>query len=161
MQFRSGRLAGKSRCGAPDACNNGRDLCSPCLAEPRDVRFRRAIQPACPFFGLIGLCYLCGKLAKRPEAGLAWMQFFLIHVALPCLFYRLIADKPLDHLTNGPFIAATRVCTFCAFAFSFTVGVWHTDGDMPQSVMQGVAGAYSNICRFSEPAPLWAESNSG
>ena len=45
-----------------------------------------------PFFGLIGLGFFCGKVVKRPEAGLAWMQFFLIYVALPCLFYTLIAD---------------------------------------------------------------------
>ena len=49
-----------------------------------------------PFFGLIGLGFFCGRVVKQPEAGLAWMQFFLIYVALPCLFYRLIADKPLD-----------------------------------------------------------------
>jgi len=60
-----------------------------------------------PFFGLIGLGFFCGKVVRQPEAGLAWMQFFLIYVALPCLFYRLIADKPLDELANWPFIAAT------------------------------------------------------
>ena len=60
-----------------------------------------------PFFGLIGLGFFCGKVVKQPEAGLAWMQFFLIYVALPCLFYRLIADKPLDELANWPFIIAT------------------------------------------------------
>ncbi len=40
-----------------------------------------------PFFGLIGLGFVCAKLVRRPEGGLAWMQFFLIYVALPCLFY--------------------------------------------------------------------------
>ena len=49
-----------------------------------------------PFFGLIGLGFFCAKVVKRPEGGLAWMQFFLIYVALPCLFYKLIADKPLE-----------------------------------------------------------------
>jgi predicted permease len=108
-----------------------------------------------PFFGLIGLGFFCGKVVRRPEAGLAWMQFFLIYVSLPCLFYKLIADKPLDQLTNWPFILATTVCTYCAFALSFGAGMWHTR-DMPQSVMQGVAGAYSNIGYMGPPLILSA-----
>ena len=109
-----------------------------------------------PFFGLIGLGFFCGKVVRRPEAGLAWMQFFLIYVALPCLFYRLIADKPLDQLTNWPFISATTISTYCAFALSFAAGMWYTKGDMPQSVMQGVAGSYSNIGYMGPPLILSA-----
>ncbi len=108
-----------------------------------------------PFFGLIGLGFFCGKVFRRPEAGLAWMQFFLIYVSLPCLFYTLIADKPLDQLANGPFILATTICTYCAFALSYAAGLWHTR-DMPQSVMQGVAGAYSNIGYMGPPLILSA-----
>jgi malonate transporter and related proteins len=109
-----------------------------------------------PFFGLIGLGFACGKLVERPEAGLAWMQFFIIYIALPCLFYRLIADKPLVQLLNWPFILATTLCTYCAFAVSFAAGMWHTRFDMPQSVMQGVAGAYSNIGYMGPPLVLSA-----
>ncbi|WP_262299344.1 AEC family transporter [Microvirga sesbaniae] len=108
-----------------------------------------------PFFGLIGLGFFCGRVVKRPEAGLAWMQFFLIYVALPCLFYRLIADKPLDQLANWPFIAATTVSTACAFALSFATG-WRYTKDLPQSVMQGVAGSYSNIGYMGPPLILAA-----
>jgi predicted permease len=92
---------------------------------------------------------------KRPAAGLAWMQFFLIYVSLPCLFYTLIADKPLSQLTNWPFIVATTVCTYVAFALSFAAGMWHTR-DMPQAVMQGVAGSYSNIGYMGPPLILSA-----
>jgi hypothetical protein len=108
-----------------------------------------------PFFGLIGLGFFCGKVVRQPESGLAWMQFFLIYVALPCLFYRLIADKPLDQLANWPFIAATTLSTFCAFALSFAAG-WRYTKDMPQSVMQGVAGSYSNIGYMGPPLILSA-----
>jgi predicted permease len=93
---------------------------------------------------------------KRPEGGLAWMQFFLIYVALPCLFYRLIADKPLEQLANWPFIMATTLCTYCAFALSFAVGMWHVRWHMPQGVMQGVAGSYSNIGYMGPPLVLSA-----
>lgn len=108
-----------------------------------------------PFFGLIALGFACGKFVRRPEAGLAWMQFFLIYIALPCLFYRLIADKPLDQLTNWWFVAVTTLSTYCAFALSFAAGMWHTR-DMPQSVMQGVAGSYSNIGYMGPPLILSA-----
>ncbi len=108
-----------------------------------------------PFFGLIGLGFFCGRVVKQPEAGLAWMQFFLIYVALPCLFYRLIADKPLDELANWPFIAATTFSTACAFVLSFATG-WRYTRDLPQSVMQGVAGSYSNIGYMGPPLILAA-----
>ncbi len=109
-----------------------------------------------PFFGLIGLGFFCAKIVRRPEGGLAWMQFFLIYVALPCLFYRLIADKPLEQLANWPFVITTTLCTYCAFALSFAVGMWHTRWDMPQGVMQGVAGSYSNIGYMGPPLVLSA-----
>ena len=109
-----------------------------------------------PFFGLIALGFFCAKMVKRPEGGLAWMQFFLIYVALPCLFYKLIADKPLEQLANWPFIMATTLTTYCAFALSFAVGMWHVRWHMPQGVMQGVAGSYSNIGYMGPPLVLSA-----
>ena len=49
-----------------------------------------------PFFGLILLGFAIGRYKQLPEEGLAWLQFFLIYVALPPLFYRLIADRKLS-----------------------------------------------------------------
>ena len=111
-----------------------------------------------PFFGLIALGYFSGLRgrAKRGEAGLAWMQFFLIYISLPALFFKLIADKPLEQLTNWPYIFATTLCTYIVFAISFSAGMFHTKGDMPQSVMQGVAGSYSNIGYMGPPLVLAA-----
>jgi malonate transporter and related proteins len=109
-----------------------------------------------PFFGMIALGYFCGKRVKLPAAGLAWMQFFLIYVSLPMLFYRLIADKPLSDLTNWPYVIATTLATYVVFALSFTVGLYFTRGSLPQSVMQGVAGAYSNIGYMGPPLVLAA-----
>ena len=108
-----------------------------------------------PFFGLIALGFFCGKVVHQHEAGLAWMQFFLIYVALPCLFFRLIADKPLDELANWPFIAVTTLCTFLAFALAFATG-WRHTRDLPQAVMQAVAGSYSNVGYMGPPLVLGA-----
>jgi len=60
---------------------------------------------ALPYFGLIFLGLLCGKLKQIPETGLAWMNFFLIYVSLPCLFYRVLAQTPLEQLNNPRFSA--------------------------------------------------------
>jgi predicted permease len=109
-----------------------------------------------PFFGLIGLGYFCGRRIKLPVAGLAWMQFFLIYVSLPALFFRLIADKPLSDLTNWPFIAGTTLATYVVFALSFAIGLYFTRGNLAQAVMQGVAGAYSNIGYMGPPLILAA-----
>ena len=109
-----------------------------------------------PFFGVIGLGYFCGKRMKLPAEGLAWMQFFLIYVSLPTLFFRLIADKPLTDLTNWPYILGTTLSTYCVFAMSFAVGLYFTKGNLPQAVMQGVAGAYSNIGYMGPPLILAA-----
>ncbi|MET0746127.1 MAG: AEC family transporter [Microvirga sp.] len=108
-----------------------------------------------PFFGLIGLGFLCGKFVRQPDGGLAWMQFFLIYVALPCLFYRLIAGKSLDELTNWSFIAATTTGTLVAFVLSFAAG-WRHTRELPQAVMQGVAGSYSNVGYMGPPLVLGA-----
>ncbi len=111
-----------------------------------------------PFFGLIALGYAFGWYGRRRrgEAGLAWMQFFLIYVSLPALFFKLIADKPLEQLTNWPFVFATTLCTYIAFVLALIAGLVFTKGDMPQSVMQGVAGSYSNIGYMGPPLVLSA-----
>ncbi len=109
-----------------------------------------------PFFGLILLGFAIGRYKKLPEVGLVWLQFFLIYVALPPLFFRLIADKPLSELANWRFIAGTTIATFCAFGLSFALGYRHTRGDLPQAVMQGMAGSYSNIGYMGPPLILAA-----
>lgn len=114
------------------------------------------IDLVAPFFGLIALGYAIGRYKKLPESGLVWLQFFLIYVSLPALFYKLIADKPITELSNWSFIIGTTLATYCAFALSFAAGMFFTRGDMPQSVMQGVAGAYSNIGYMGPPLILAA-----
>lgn len=133
---------------------------------PRGVTASRRTEPMAdlasilnlvvPFFGLILLGFVIGRYKGLPESGLVWLQFFLIYVALPPLFYRLIADKPLSELANPRFILGTVLATFCAFALSFAVGLRHAKGDTPQAVMQAVAGSYSNVGYMGPPLVLAA-----
>ncbi len=100
---------------------------------------------ALPFFGLIFLGFLCAKIRRLPEEGLAWMNFFIIYVSLPALFFKLIATTPFEQLSNWPFILSTTLCTYIAFALSFAVGIWVTGGDIRSAAIQGALGGYSNV----------------
>ncbi len=100
---------------------------------------------ALPYFGLIFLGYACGRFKRIPETGLAWMNFFLIYVALPCLFYRILAKTPLEELNNVPFVVATSLSTYVAFALAFLAGVLMMRGSKTDATMAGLAGAYGNI----------------
>jgi predicted permease len=102
------------------------------------------INLALPFFGLIFLGLACGKYKQIPETGLAWMNFFIIYVALPCLFYRVLAQTPLEQLNNVPFIVGTTLATGSAFALSFAVG-WAYRRNMAEATIAALSGAYGNI----------------
>jgi predicted permease len=99
---------------------------------------------AAPFFGLIFLGLLCGKLKQIPDTGLAWMNFFLIYVSLPCLFYRVLAQTPLEQLNNPPFIVATMLATGAMFALAFLFG-WLFRRHLGEATIAGLSGAYGNI----------------
>jgi malonate transporter and related proteins len=102
------------------------------------------INLAAPFFGLIFLGLFCGKLKQIPDTGLAWMNFFLIYVSLPCLFYRVLAQTPLERLNNPPFIVATMLTTATMFALAFLIG-WLFRRHMGEATIAGLSGAYGNI----------------
>lgn len=103
------------------------------------------VSLAFPFFGLILLGFACGRLMKIPEAGLAWMNFFIVYVALPPLFFKLIGATPIEELTNWRFIAATTFCTYMVFVLSFGIGLFVSKGNIKESTIQGIFGAYSNV----------------
>nr|WP_321444566.1 AEC family transporter [uncultured Cohaesibacter sp.] len=100
---------------------------------------------ALPFFGLIFLGFLSGKITSLPEGGLAWLNFFVVYIALPALFFRLISQTPLEELTNWSFVVATTVTTCIVFMLAFAFGLWKTKGNMAEATIQGLAGSYSNI----------------
>jgi malonate transporter len=102
------------------------------------------INLALPFFGLIFLGLLCGKLKQIPDTGLAWMNFFLIYVSLPCLFYRVLAQTPLEQLNNPRFIVGTVLATSTMFAAAFLIG-WLFRRHLGEATIAGLSGAYGNI----------------
>ena len=100
---------------------------------------------AMPFFGLILLGYASGKIARIPAEGLAWLNFFIIYIALPALFYNLISRTPIDKLASWSFVLTTTFSTYCAFAITFSLGILISRGNIATATIQGLGGAYSNI----------------
>lgn len=100
---------------------------------------------ALPFFGLIFIGFACGKLKQIPDTALAWMNFFIVYVSLPALFYRILSQTPLEQLAKVDFVFATTLSTFWAFALAFAVGMLIRRGHIGDATIAGLAGGYGNI----------------
>ena len=99
---------------------------------------------ALPYFGLIFLGFACGRLQEIPDRGLAWMDFFILYMALPALFYRILAQTPFEQLNNVPFIVTATLATFLVLALSFGVAL-AIRRNLAESTIAALAGAYGNI----------------
>jgi malonate transporter len=100
---------------------------------------------ALPFFGLILLGYVLGKLLDIEEAGLGWMNAFIIYLALPALYFNLISVTPFAELANWRFILVTSLCTLTAFAAGIAIGWFAAGGRLDEATIQGVGAGYSNV----------------
>jgi malonate transporter len=121
------------------------DLNRPANHKYFESSMQNVISLSLPFFGLIFLGYAAGKIKQIPEAGLGWMNFFVVYLALPALFFRLLSGTPFEELANFAFIAATTFTTYIVFAVAFCIGVVATRGSIAESTILGIAGAYSNV----------------
>jgi malonate transporter and related proteins len=119
----------------------------------RDWKMRRrpelymidVLNLALPFFGLIFIGFACGKIKQIPDTALAWMNFFIVYVSLPALFFRILSQTPLEQLAQVDFIFATTLSTFWAFAIAFAVGMLIRRGRIDEATIAGLAGGYGNI----------------
>ncbi|MGQ7844914.1 AEC family transporter [Granulosicoccus sp. 3-233] len=109
-----------------------------------------------PLFGLVFLGYLSGRLKKIPLEGLAWLNFFILYIALPALFFRLLATTPVSEFANGRFLFNTTLSTFLIFALCFLVGRVLRKSDTRTATVQGFAGAYGNIGYMGPPLAIAA-----
>jgi malonate transporter len=100
---------------------------------------------ALPFFGLILLGFASGRMVRLPESGLAWLNFFILYVALPPLFFQLVSRTPFEQLANGRFILATTLSTALTFLIAICLGLWLRRGNLPEATIAGVVGAYANV----------------
>ncbi|MFO1108794.1 MAG: AEC family transporter [Bradyrhizobium sp.] len=100
---------------------------------------------AIPYFGLIFVGYICGRVKGLPESGLAWMNFFLLYVSLPALLFGIMSRTPFAELNNPPFLIATTLATMIVFALALIAGKLVGRLTLREATIAGLAGAYGNI----------------
>jgi len=100
---------------------------------------------ALPFFGLILIGFAAGKFRPIPDSALDWMNFFIVYVALPALFFRILAQTPFEELARPHFILATTLGTLCAFLLAFALAMAMRQRKVTQSTIAALAGSYGNI----------------
>lgn len=103
-----------------------------------------------PFFGLIFVGYLTAKFARNPAGegagdAMGWLNIFIIYLALPALFFKLVSKTPIEQLTRFDFVFSSIGATYTVFALVFGVGYWIRRNSLAESTVQGLAGAYGNI----------------
>lgn len=111
---------------------------------------------ALPFFGLIFIGFFAGKIWRRDESEMGWLNIFVIYFALPALFFQLISRTPIRELANGQFIAATALSTFLALALSFAFATLRNRGNTADSTIQALIGGYGNVGYMGPPLALVA-----
>ncbi|MEH6526587.1 MAG: AEC family transporter [Sneathiella sp.] len=98
-----------------------------------------------PLFGLILLGYIAARITKQPEAAMGWLSTFIIYVSLPCLFFKLLSQTPVEKLASWDFIGINLLATFSVFVMVFGISRLTTKSTTPEATIQGLAGAYGNI----------------
>ncbi|MBX3577828.1 MAG: AEC family transporter [Rhizobiaceae bacterium] len=98
-----------------------------------------------PFFGIIFLGYVVARLTRQPLEALGWMTTFVIYVALPALFFQLLAKTPIERLTEGSYIFGAVFSTYIVFSLMFVSSVLLSRGDIASATVRGLASAYGNI----------------
>ena len=100
---------------------------------------------ALPYFGVIFIGFACGKHKRLPEAGLAWMNFFLLYVSLPALLFGIMSKTPFAELNNPPFLVATTLGTVTAFVLALAAARLIGRLSLREATLAGLCGAYGNI----------------
>ena len=103
-----------------------------------------------PFFGLIFVGYLTAKFARNPAGegagdAMGWLNVFIIYIALPALFFKLVSKTPIEQLTRFDFVFASIGATYTVFTLVFSAGYLIRRNSLAESTVQGLAGAYGNI----------------
>ncbi len=98
-----------------------------------------------PFFGLILVGVIAALLSKNDIEALGWLNFFVIYVALPALFIKLLANTPVEEFTRWAFILTNLAVTFGILVLGFVLGLIASGGRIGEAAIQALAGGYGNI----------------
>ncbi|MCR4267383.1 AEC family transporter [Nitratireductor sp. ZSWI3] len=98
-----------------------------------------------PFFGLIFIGYAVARLKPQPVEALGWMNTFVIYVALPALFFQLLAKTPIERLTEWSYILGAVASTYIVFTIMFAASIAISRSTIAESTIKGLSAAYGNI----------------
>ena len=98
-----------------------------------------------PLFGLILVGFIAARITRQPLDALGWMNIFIVYLALPALFFQLVAKTPVERLTEWGFIFGSVFATYVIFAIMFIGSIVVSGGDIRESTIKGLASAYGNI----------------
>ena len=85
-----------------------------------------------PFFGLIAAGFAAGRFRLVTPVSLAGLESFAVWVALPVLYFHLIATAPAGSIPGWGFVVATVFATYCTFAIAFSIGALVNGGRLIQ-----------------------------
>ncbi|WP_019171122.1 AEC family transporter [Pseudaminobacter salicylatoxidans] len=98
-----------------------------------------------PFFGLILVGYIVARLYRQPLEALGWMNTFIVYVALPALFFQLLARTPVEKLTEWSYIFGSVFSTYVVFSLMFAGSLLTERGAIAEATIKGLAASYGNI----------------
>src|SRR5689334_11588468 len=98
-----------------------------------------------PFFGLIFVGSVLALIVRQPVEALAWLNTFVLYLALPALFFQLLAKTPIEQLTEWKFIFGSVFSTYLIFTLMFVGSLIISKGEIAASTIKGLASAYGNI----------------
>ncbi len=98
-----------------------------------------------PFFGLILIGYLAGRVTRQPAEAMGWLNTFIIYAALPALFFKLVAKTPVEQLARMDFVGLSLLATYSIFALLFVIGYVIRRNNLADVTIQSFAGSYGNI----------------
>jgi len=98
-----------------------------------------------PFFGLIFLGFFVARITRQPIDALGWMNTFIVYVALPALFFQLLAKTPFEQLAEWTFILGAVASTYVIFTVMFAGSMLIERSGIAESTVKGLAAAYGNI----------------
>lgn len=109
-----------------------------------------------PLFGIIILGYISGRLTSLNTDALGWLNFFIVYVALPPLFYDLLSTTPVEEFKNFRFFLSAVGVTLGMFLTCFLIALVLRRSGTAQATVQGLAGAYGNIGYLGPPLAIAA-----
>lgn len=100
---------------------------------------------ALPFFGLILLGVLAGRIWQKGEDGLAWLNIFVLYFALPPLIFMVVAQTPLEKLANPGYVMATAGATASVFLLMWFIASRMFGHPLREAALEGTSAAYGNV----------------